>query len=52
MGYEMRRRTYSVEEAAAVLGMSKSKVYTSVRNGELRGVQLGRRVVIPCDLLE
>lgn len=48
----VRRMTYSVEEAAAVLGMSKSKLYDSVRNGELRGVQLGRRVVIPSDALE
>lgn len=52
MGSGVRRMTYSVEEAAAVLGMSKSTVYDSIRNGELRGVQLGRRVVIPCDALE
>jgi excisionase family DNA binding protein len=47
-----RKVTYSVEEAAALLGVSKSKVYDSVRSGELRGVQLGRRVVIPFDVLE
>jgi single-strand DNA-binding protein len=52
MAIEVRRMTYSVEEAAAVLGVSKSKLYDSVRNGELRAVQLGRRVVIPCDELE
>ena len=44
--------TYSVDEAAAILGVSKSKIYDSVRSGELRGVQVGRRVVIPCDALE
>ena len=44
--------TYSVEEAADILGVSKSKIYDSVRNGELRGVQVGRRVVMPCDVLE
>lgn len=49
---EMRRMTYSVDEAAAILGVSKSKIYDSVRNGELRAVQVGRRVVIPCDVLE
>jgi single-strand DNA-binding protein len=47
-----RKATYSVEEAAALLGVSKSKIYDSVRSGELRGVQLGRRVVIPLDVLE
>lgn len=47
-----RRMTYSVEEAATVLGVSRSKLYESLRKGELRGVQVGRRVVIPCDVLE
>ncbi|MCA1845266.1 MAG: single-stranded DNA-binding protein [Actinobacteria bacterium] len=27
-------------------------MYDSVRNGEIRGVQVGRRIVIPCDVLE
>ena len=44
--------TYSVDEAAAILGVSRSKIYGSVRSGELRGVHVGRRVVIPCDTLE
>lgn len=52
MAIEAQRMTFSVEEAAAILGVSKSKIYDSVRNGELRGVQVGRRVVIPCDVLE
>lgn len=52
MAIEARRMTCSVEEAAAILGVSKSKIYDSVRNGELRGVQVGRRVVIPWDALE
>jgi len=52
MAIEPRRMTYSVDEASAILGVSKSKIYDSVRNGELRGVQVGRRVVIPCDALE
>lgn len=52
MAIDARRMTYSVEEAAAILGVSKSKIYDSVRNGELRGVQVGRRVVVPCDALE
>ena len=52
MAIDARRMTYSVEDAAAILGVSKSKIYDSVRNGELRGVQVGRRVVVPCDVLE
>ncbi|MEW6477653.1 MAG: single-stranded DNA-binding protein [Actinomycetota bacterium] len=52
MALEPRRMTYSADEAAAILGVSKWKIYDSVRNGELRGVQVGRRVVIPCHVLE
>lgn len=52
MAIEARRMTYSVDEASAILGVSKSKLYESLRSGELRGVQIGRRVVIPCDVLE
>ena len=52
MAIEPRRMTYSVDEAAAILGVSKSKIYDSVRSGELRGVQVGRRVVIPCETLK
>lgn len=52
MAIGTQRMTYSVEEAATVLGVSKSKLYESLRKGELRGVQVGRRVVIPCDVLE
>jgi len=52
MAIGARRMTYSVDEASAILGVSKSKLYESLRRGELRGVQIGRRVVIPCDVLE
>jgi single-strand DNA-binding protein len=52
MAIETRRMTYSVDEAAAILGVCKTKIYDSVRKGEIRGVQVGRRIVIPCDVLE
>lgn len=52
MAIEARRMTYSVDQASAILGVSKSKLYESLRSGELRGVQIGRRVVIPSDVLE
>jgi excisionase family DNA binding protein len=51
MATGLRKMTYCVEEAATVLGVSTSKISDSVRNGELRAVQLGRRVVIPSDVL-
>jgi excisionase family DNA binding protein len=41
------RLTCTVEEAAAFLGISRGRAYHCVRTGELRSVQLGRRIVIP-----
>ena len=44
---EFAKLTYSVSEAALVLGISRSTAYECVHTGQLRSVQLGRRVVIP-----
>jgi excisionase family DNA binding protein len=41
------RLTCTVEEAAVLLGISRGQAYHCVRTGELRSVQLGRRIVIP-----
>ena len=41
------RRTFDVAEAAAIIGISKGACYAAVRKGEIRGVRLGRRWVIP-----
>jgi excisionase family DNA binding protein len=42
----MERRTYTVTEAAAVLGISRTSAYERVRAGELPSLRLGRRIVI------
>ena len=39
--------TYTVTEAAELLGISRSSAYECVRRGELPSLTLGRRVVIP-----
>ena len=41
------RLTLSVEEAANLLGISRSTAYECVRTGELPAVNFGRRVLIP-----
>ena len=41
------RRTYTVEEAAAVLGISRSTAYACVKSGEIPSLRFRRRVVIP-----
>lgn len=40
-------KTMTVEEAAVVLGISRTTAYECVRRGELRAVRLGRRLVVP-----
>jgi excisionase family DNA binding protein len=55
--YSMRaqpaeRQTLTVEEAARVLGISRSSAYEAVRRGELPTVRIGRRYVVPRVALE
>ena len=47
-----RRLTYTIEEAARLIGISRAKAYQCVRSGEIRAIQLGRRRVVPAVVLE
>jgi excisionase family DNA binding protein len=47
MTEQMERFTYSVTEAAAVLGISRTLAYELVARGELPHVRFGRRVLVP-----
>jgi excisionase family DNA binding protein len=40
------RRTLTVEEAAAILGISRAGAYRLVHSGELPSLRLGARVLI------
>ncbi len=44
--------TLSVEEAARLLGISRTLTYDLVRRAELPRLRLGRRVVIPRQALQ
>jgi excisionase family DNA binding protein len=46
------RLALSVEEAGALLGISRDLVYDLVARGELPSVRLGRRLVVPRRALE
>ncbi len=42
------RLTYTVDEVAKMLGISRGLAYEMVNRGELPSIRLGRRVLIPC----
>jgi excisionase family DNA binding protein len=46
------RRTYSVEEAAAILGISRTTAYECVKSKELPALRLRGRIVVPAAALE
>ncbi len=39
--------TMSVEEAGALLGLSRSAAYRAAQSGELRTLRYGRRLLVP-----
>ncbi len=48
-----RRLTYTVEEAASLLGISRGLAYEMVRQGDLPALRLGqRRLLVPVASLE
>lgn len=46
------RSTYTVVEAAHVLGIGRGLAYDMVRQGQLPSLRLGRRIVIPAPALD
>jgi excisionase family DNA binding protein len=48
----MERQTLTVEEAAEVLGISRSSAYLAVKRGDLPVIKIGRRYVVSKSALE
>ena len=46
------RLTYSVEEAATLLGISRSLAYEAARTGDLPTIRIGRRILVPAAALQ
>lgn len=44
--------TYTVAEAAALLGVSRSVTYGAIQRGELPSIRIGHRILVPRDALE
>lgn len=41
------RHTYTVDEVAERLGISRNAAYDAVHRGELPALRIGRRIVVP-----
>ncbi len=39
--------TYTVDEAAALLGISRPSAYEAVHTGEVPSIKVGRRILVP-----
>ena len=42
----IERQTYSVPEAANILGVHKETLYNAIKRGEIKAIRIGRRTVI------
>lgn len=39
--------TYSLDEAAAIVGLPRSTTYDAIRRGDLPSIRIGRRLRVP-----
>lgn len=46
------KATITVEEAAELLGLTRTVAYNAVKRGELPSLKIGRRVVVPVPKLK
>lgn len=46
------KKTYTITEAAELLGVGKSAAYEAARRGEIPIIRIGRRMVVPKAALE
>jgi len=49
---ELERLTYSVSETAQLLNVSNHLVYEAVRQGKLKVVHFGRRIIVPANSIK
>lgn len=46
------RVSYSVDEAAGLVGLPRTTIYEAIRRGDLRSSRVGSRIVVPARALE
>ena len=52
VGMQLQRLTYSIPEAAKLLGISERHAFTSARRGDIPIIRIGHRMVVPKAALE
>jgi excisionase family DNA binding protein len=50
--HSVDRLTYTVGEAAQLLGISRNSAYEAARRGEIPTIRVGRRILVPRNRLE
>jgi len=48
----MEKQTFSVPEAAEILGIDRNSGYAAAKNGELPTIRIGKRLLVPKAALE
>ena len=43
----MEKQTYSVPEAAKILGLNRNSGYDAVKRGEIPVIKIGKRLLVP-----
>ena len=48
----MEKQTYSVPEAAKILGLNRNTGYEAVKRGEIPVIKIGKRLLVPKPALD
>ena len=48
----MKKKTYTVPEAAEALGIGRNAAYEAARTGQLPTIRIGERILVPVAALE
>jgi len=48
----MEKRTYTIPEAAKVLGIGRSAAYEAARTGQIPTIRIGKRILVPAVALD
>ena len=47
MEQPISRRTYTIEEAAQLLGIGRNHAYEAAKRGDIPSIKIGKRIVVP-----